>query len=49
MTEEDIPAGMGLCRAAGWNQLEEDWRVFLRSPGSGAFFAPRVPAGSGKL
>ena len=41
MAEEDIPAGMRLCRAAAWNQLEEDWRVFLHSPGSGAFLAEK--------
>ncbi len=29
MTEADIPAGLALCRAAGWNQTEADWRVFL--------------------
>lgn len=28
-TPADIPAGLGLCRAAGWNQLDRDWRVFL--------------------
>jgi GNAT superfamily N-acetyltransferase len=25
----DIEAGLRLCRAAGWNQLESDWRCFL--------------------
>jgi GNAT superfamily N-acetyltransferase len=39
MTAKDIPGGMGLCASAGWNQLHEDWRFFLESPGSGAFFA----------
>ena len=29
MTVNDIPAGLHLCRASGWNQLESDWRVFL--------------------
>src|SRR5260370_20268220 len=29
MTVDDIPAGLRLCRASGWNQLESDWRVFL--------------------
>lgn len=29
MTYEDIPAGLALCRAAGWNQLDNDWNVFL--------------------
>ena len=31
MTSETYLPGMRLCRAAGWNQLEEDWRVFLAS------------------
>src|ERR1035437_6165410 len=35
MTTEDIPGGLRLCRASGWNQLEEDWRLFTDSPGSG--------------
>ena len=35
MTMEDIPGGLRLCRAGGWNQLEEDWRLFIDSPGSG--------------
>jgi ribosomal protein S18 acetylase RimI-like enzyme len=26
---DDVPAALGLCRQAGWNQTEEDWRVFL--------------------
>lgn len=29
MTSADIPAGLELCRAAGWNQIETDWRRFL--------------------
>ena len=29
MTSSDIAAGLRLCRASGWNQLEQDWRVFL--------------------
>jgi GNAT superfamily N-acetyltransferase len=33
MGVSDIPAGMRLCRAAGWNQLEDDWRIFLDSGG----------------
>src|SRR5664279_1383208 len=36
MTTEDIASGLRLCRASGWNQLEEDWRLFVESPGSGA-------------
>lgn len=30
MREEDLPACLDLCRAAGWNQLERDWRLLLR-------------------
>ena len=33
MTVGDIPGGLRLCRAARWNQLEPDWRVFLERPG----------------
>jgi GNAT superfamily N-acetyltransferase len=29
MTVADIPAGLELCRAARWNQIEADWRRFL--------------------
>ena len=29
MRREDIPDGLRLCRAAGWNQLQQDWEVFL--------------------
>jgi GNAT superfamily N-acetyltransferase len=38
---EDIPAGLRLCRASGWNQLDDDWRVFVTSPGSGGFLAEK--------
>lgn len=30
MRPEDIPAGLSLCRSAGWNQLERDWQLFLK-------------------
>ena len=30
MRPQDIPAGLRLCRASGWNQLEDDWSLFLR-------------------
>ena len=34
MTDADIDAGLRLCRASGWNQLESDWRLFLEcNPG----------------
>ena len=41
MTVTDIQAGMRLSTSAGWNQLEEDWRVFREVPGSGAFLAEK--------
>lgn len=31
MMDSDIEAGLRLCRASGWNQLEADWRCFLES------------------
>ncbi len=30
MTDRDIPGGLDLCRAAGWNQTREDWELFLQ-------------------
>jgi GNAT superfamily N-acetyltransferase len=38
-SRDDIPAGLRLCRAAGWNQLERDWRVFLDVHSAGCFAA----------
>jgi GNAT superfamily N-acetyltransferase len=29
MGPQDIPAGLRLCRASGWNQVEDDWHLFL--------------------
>jgi GNAT superfamily N-acetyltransferase len=29
MTPEDVPAGLRLCRLAGWNQRSEDWQALL--------------------
>jgi GNAT superfamily N-acetyltransferase len=40
MTAADIPAGLRLCRAARWNQLEDDWRWFIEPP-SGAWMIER--------
>jgi predicted N-acetyltransferase YhbS len=37
MTATDVPEGLRLCRASNWNQLEDDWRVFLDR--GGAFVA----------
>ena len=42
MTTEDIPGGLRLCRASGWNQLEEDWRLFTDSPGRGGWLIERA-------
>ncbi len=35
MQQSDIPAGLRLCRASGWNQLEDDWSIFLESSPAG--------------
>jgi GNAT superfamily N-acetyltransferase len=39
MIPEDIPAGLALCRAAGWNQLARDWQLFLHSRPHGCLVA----------
>lgn len=36
MTHADIPAGLGLCRASGWNQVSRDWEHFLAVNPAGA-------------
>jgi ribosomal protein S18 acetylase RimI-like enzyme len=41
MVAEDIPAGLALCRASGWNQVERDWRRFLETQPGGAIVAER--------
>src|ERR1700741_4825060 len=41
MTAQDIPAGLALCRASGWNQVERDWRRFLETQPGGALVAGR--------
>lgn len=35
MMPDDVPAVLRLCRAAGWNQTEDDWRCFLELDGGG--------------
>jgi GNAT superfamily N-acetyltransferase len=35
----DISDGMRLVSLAGWNQTEDDWRIFLEAPGSGGYVA----------
>jgi len=39
MQAEDIPSGMLLKNAAGWNQLEQDWKLFLDSSLDGSMVA----------
>jgi ribosomal protein S18 acetylase RimI-like enzyme len=41
MTVADIPGGLRLCRAARWNQVESDWRVFLEAGTRGCLVAER--------
>lgn len=41
MGVDDIPAGLALCRAAGWNQLARDWELFLSLEPNGATVAER--------
>ncbi|MEO8371646.1 MAG: GNAT family N-acetyltransferase [Candidatus Solibacter sp.] len=41
MTVADIAGGLRLSHASGWNQLAEDWRVFIETPASGAFLVER--------
>jgi len=41
MRADDIPLGLHLCRQAGWNQLEPDWRRFLAMQSQGCFVAER--------
>ena len=45
LTSEDIPAGLRLCRIAGWNQLSADWELFLRLSPRGC----RVAVQDGKV
>ncbi|HEY3380260.1 MAG TPA: GNAT family N-acetyltransferase [Vicinamibacterales bacterium] len=35
MTRADIPAGLALCRASGWNQTAEDWEQLVARGGDG--------------
>jgi len=35
MRTEDIPGGLRLCRASGWNQVAHDWELFLASSPDG--------------
>ncbi|MCX8036253.1 MAG: GNAT family N-acetyltransferase [Candidatus Sumerlaeia bacterium] len=48
MTADDIPLGLQLCRFAGWNQLEADWRRLLALEPDGLFVAEDagIPCGT---
>ena len=39
MTHHDIPFGLELCRLAGWNQLESDWRRLIALEPEGVLVA----------
>ena len=39
MQPSDIEAGLVLCRKAGWNQVEKDWKLFLESNPEGCWVA----------
>ena len=39
MNSGDIAVGLSLCRAAGWNQTEREWQLFLESNPNGCFVA----------
>ena len=39
MSRSDIPDGLRLCRASGWNQTERDWQHFLTAAPEGALVA----------
>ena len=39
MTKDDIPEGMRLKSASGWNQTADDWRMYIDADGSGCWIA----------
>jgi GNAT superfamily N-acetyltransferase len=41
MTPSDIAAGLHLCRASRWNQLENDWSLFLKLSPTGCRVAEK--------
>lgn len=41
MKPQDIAAGLRLCRASGWNQLEADWFLFLELSPAGCCVAEK--------
>ncbi|MDQ1255783.1 MAG: hypothetical protein QG656_377 [Candidatus Hydrogenedentes bacterium] len=51
MRANDIPLGLSLCRFAGWNQLEDDWRRLLTLNPQNVFVAEcgGVPCGTASV
>jgi len=41
MSLNETDAGLRLCRLSSWNQVEDDWRIFLDTPGSGGRLAEK--------
>lgn len=39
MSDDDVAAGLLLCRLAGWNQVADDWNFFLKSSRDGCCVA----------
>jgi len=39
MHHSDVDGGLQLCRLAGWDQVERDWRRFIDGPESGGYAA----------
>ena len=39
MVEQDLSGALALCRASGWNQIEDDWRCFLSLNGARCWLA----------
>ena len=39
MRPDDIPRGLALCRASGWNQVQADWEQLLARGAEGSFVA----------
>src|ERR1700722_5600860 len=49
MTLQDVPAGLRLCRASGWNQLADDWRRFLEIDGGSCWLAEKDSLTAGTI
>jgi len=49
MSLNETDAGLRLCRLSSWNQLEDDWRIFLDTPGGGGRLAEKGGAVVGSV